>query len=102
MDGICLQVACSLTDSEFQERRRDVLQKVRSAVIEMKELVDGFADQLPSGGEWIDEVANLINLERQCCPFLRLSLIVEPGDGHLWLELTGPEGTKGFLMAAFE
>ncbi|HKZ03429.1 MAG TPA: hypothetical protein VJ180_14400, partial [Pyrinomonadaceae bacterium] len=75
-----LPIACSLTDAELQERRRDVLQKVRNAVVETREL-DGYSYQLPPGEECLAELANLVNLERQCCPFLRLSITVEPDNG---------------------
>jgi hypothetical protein len=44
-----LPVACLLTDSELQERRREVLQKTKSAVTEVKELEDGFAYQFSHG-----------------------------------------------------
>jgi len=30
---------------------------------------------------------------------MRFSLTLEPGDGPLWLEITGPEGTKTFLTS---
>jgi hypothetical protein len=44
----------------------------------------------------------LIQLEHQCCPFLRFSLIVEAGKGPVWLELTGPPATQDFLASIFE
>jgi len=47
-------------------------------------------------------VAQLITFERECCPFLRFNLRLEPANGPLWLELTGPEGTKDFLQSLFE
>ena len=43
MDSLSLPVACSLIDSELQERRRNVLQKVRSVVSEDEEKVKFFA-----------------------------------------------------------
>jgi hypothetical protein len=46
-------------------------------------------------------LAQLITFERECCPFLRFSLRLEPANGPLWLELTGPEGTKVFLQSLF-
>ena len=49
----------------------------------------------------VTELANLVKLEHQCCPFLKFSITVEPGDGPVWLELTGPEGTKEFLAEVF-
>lgn len=94
-----LPIACSLTSAELQERRRTVLQQVRSAVVETVELENGYAYSIP--GEWFAEVAKLIDLERQCCPFLTFTLTVAPGDGPIRLELTGPEGTKEFLEATF-
>jgi hypothetical protein len=94
-------IACNLTDAQLQERRRAVLHKVKNAVIETRELEDGFSYQLPASEEWLAELAHLVNLERQCCPFLRLSITVEPDNGPFWLELTGPPGTKDFLATTF-
>lgn len=99
MDRQSLPVACSLTDAELQQRRETVLEKVRSAVVGTRELDDGYAYRLPANEEWLTTLVNLVNLERQCCPFLRFNIIVEPGDGPLWLELTGPPGTKEFLVS---
>ena len=96
-----LPIACSLTNSELQERRRDVLRKVRSAVTELRELEDGYAYCFPSDEKWLTELTTLVNLERQCCPFLRFRLTVESGNGPIWLEMTGPDGTKDFLATTF-
>lgn len=96
-----LPAACRLTAPELQERRELVLQKVRCAVLEVRELDDGYAYTFPSANEWLSEVASLIDLERQCCPFLRFRLTVEEDDGSLLLEMTGPQGTKEFLTGTF-
>ena len=48
-----LLVVCSLTDSELQERRRDVLQKVRNAVVEVRELENGYAYAFPANADWL-------------------------------------------------
>lgn len=101
MDTMSLPVACSLIDSELQERRRNVLRKVRSAVSEVKELENGFIYRFPSERTWLQELCKLVELEHQCCPFLKFNITVEPGDGPIWLEMTGPDGTKEFLTAIF-
>lgn len=101
MNSLNLPVACSLMDSELQERRRNVLQRVRSVVSEVKELGHGFIYRFPSDGAVITELANLVALEHQCCPFLKFRITVEPGDGPVWLEMTGPQGTKQFLAEVF-
>ena len=96
-----LPVACSLMPAELQDRRRDVLSKIRGAVSEVTELSDGFRYQFAAEAELIPELANLIQLEHECCPFLTFRLTVEPGDGAVLLEMTGPTGTKEFLAEIF-
>ena len=97
-----LPIACNLTSAELQARRRTVLDKVRRAVLEVRELENGYAYAFPAEGNWLREMAGVIDLERQCCPFLRFQLTVEASGGLLWLEMTGPEGTKAFLLSTFE
>src|SRR5438046_9098614 len=96
-----LPVACSLTNAELQERRHDVLQKARSAVAEGRELENGYAYCFPADEKWLAELTTLVSLERQCCRFLRFVITVESGNGPIWLEMTGPEGSKEFLEATF-
>ncbi len=96
-----IPVSCTLTSAELQERRRTILEKVRQAVSEVRELENGYAYSFSADGDWLEKLASLIDLERQCCPFLRFQLTVEAGGGRLWLEMTGPEGTKEFLQVNF-
>ena len=87
--------------AELQERRRNVLSKVLSAVTDTTELENGFQYSFKSEGELIAELGKLIQLENQCCPFLTFRLTVEPEGGSVLLEMTGPEGTKEFLLEVF-
>ena len=96
-----LPIACKLTDPEFQQRRADLLKTFQGALLETKELDDGYAYRFLSEGNWITELAQLITFERECCPFLQFNLRLEPANGPIWLELTGPEGTKDFLQSLF-
>ena len=97
-----LPIACNLTSAELQERRRTVLQKLRDAVVEVKELADGYSYSFTSEVNRFTELADMIDLERQCCPFLQFRVTVAVGNGPLTLEITGPEGTKDFLLSTFE
>ena len=44
-----------------------------------------------------DVTADVIERERSCCRFLQFVLTVPPGDGPFQLDITGPDGTTGFL-----
>ena len=96
-----LPVACNLMPAELQERRRNLLSKVLTAVSERVELENGFQYRFASTGELISEVGRLIQLEHECCPFLTFRLTVEAGVKSVLLEITGPEGTKAFLTDVF-
>jgi hypothetical protein len=96
-----LPVACNLMPAELQERRRNVLSKVLSAVTETTELETGFQYRFRSEGEIVSELGKLVQLEHQCCPFLTFRLTVEPEGGSVLLEMTGPQGTKEFLIEVF-
>jgi len=96
-----IPIACSLSSAELQQRRSEVLLKIKSAVKEVQELDDGYVYCFHSTPERLDDLTNLIALEHACCPFLRFCLTVEPADVGISLELTGPVGTKEFLAALF-
>ncbi len=95
-----LPVACALLETEMQQRRSQTLERVFARVQERRPLDDGYALRFAADNAILAELMQLIQLERQCCAFLRFHLIVEPGHGPVWLELTGPNGTKSFLESA--
>jgi hypothetical protein len=97
-----LPIACSLSESEFQERRNGLIRRAGEAVLEVKELAEGYAYRFPPDQRWFIELANLVSLERQCCPFLKFSIQLGPGEGPIWLEISGPPGTKDFLNSLFK
>jgi hypothetical protein len=97
-----LPVACTLSERELAERRADLLTHLRRHRQEARWLSDGVALRFPSGPSVIAVLAEFVRLESQCCPFLRFQLTVEPGGGPVWLELSGPAGTRDFLAGEFE
>jgi hypothetical protein len=102
MNSSGLPIACNLNDAEFRERRGDLLNTFQRVLLETRELDAGYAYRFPSDGNWIAELAQLITFERACCPFLSFTLRIEPANGPLWLDLTGPDGTKDFLRSLLE
>ena len=102
MTSTDLPIACNLTDPEFQRRRANLLETFQGAILETKEIAEGYAYRFLADGNWIIELARLITFERECCPFLKFNLRIEPANGPVWLELTGPEGTREFLQTLFD
>jgi hypothetical protein len=87
---------------EQQERWMVVGLQLYAAVQEVQELPDGYAFRLPSDAEMLLLVAEDLNFERLCCPFIHFTLDIAPNGAPFWLRFTGGEGVKEFLRINFE
>jgi hypothetical protein len=96
MDESQTPLACTLSRVEFESMREGLLPGLLAKA-------DG-KESIPTGFRWtfnspdlIREAAVVIESERRCCGFLRFVLTVEPGEGPMFFEVTGPSGTEDFL-----
>jgi hypothetical protein len=92
-----LPVACTLTPADLAARRGSLLPGLAASAIGSSPVDGGLAWQFNFEQGLLPAIALVIEAEHRCCPFLRFALTVEPGDGPVTLEVTGPEGTKEFL-----
>ena len=93
-------VACNLDALTPGERRRrqDLAGVMQSTVGAIRELPDGFAICF-SPSVPLADIRELMELEGRCCSFLTLHLIEDPENPCL--RLSGPPGTKEFLLETF-
>jgi hypothetical protein len=96
-----IPIVCTLSDAEFRERERVVLEKIRAAVVDAVETDEGFVFTFPSDDDSFAALNEFIVVERRCCPFLDFKMTVPRGAGLIQLELSGPEGAKDFIAANF-
>src|SRR5688572_3670125 len=94
-----LPIACTLTPGNLRARRTELLPGLVARALERQDLPDGFLWRFKATPETIQVVAATIGAEHHCCAFLRFEMTVEPGDGPLWLRVTGPPGTRELLAS---
>jgi hypothetical protein len=94
-----LPVACTLGPAALKARREGLLAGLVRSAERHEELADGHRLRFGVSSEVIRLIGRAIDAERQCCRFLRFRLTIEPDEGPILLELTGPEGTRDFLSA---
>jgi hypothetical protein len=94
-----LPIACELSPAELEARRQGLLPGLLAQASEQMELADGFRWRFAPSTEVLMTAVKTIDAERQCCRFLKFALTVEPDAGDVWLEVTGPEGTREFLSS---
>lgn len=92
-----LPIACELAVEELQARREGLLPGLLAQAAERVALPNGFRWRFAPSTEVLMAAVKTIDAERQCCRFLRFDLTVEPNLGDVWVEVTGPDGTKEFL-----
>ncbi len=90
--------SCRLAGAEFRDRvtaSKRVLHSAQSR----DELRGGYAFQFEASSERLHQLAELIDAERQCCPFLTFVLQVPAQKNVLTLEIKGPKGAKRLIPA---
>lgn len=102
MDRSDLPIVCSLTPEALEARRQGLLSELLDLAEDRELLPQGMRLRFPAAPATLSAVARAVEAERQCCRFLRFSITVEPDDGPIVLELTGPPGTGEFLAGLFD
>ena len=64
-----------------------------------RELANGFAFEFDRTAETLREVAEFVEFESKCCPFVDSTVRVLSGGRGVVLEMTGREGVKEMLAA---
>jgi hypothetical protein len=95
--------ACNLKAISAADRPRysELVKRVRSAILNRREISNGYAFKLDNNTVTLPEAAEWISMERLCCPFLTFQLSAQGNQADWILTLTGPEGVKPLLDAEF-
>jgi hypothetical protein len=97
-----LPIVCTLTPEALRARREGLLSELLRQAQGHEELPHGHRLRFAPTGETLLNIARAVDAERQCCRFLRFGITVEPDGGAIFLELSGPPGTREFVAALLE
>jgi hypothetical protein len=97
-------LTCNLDGIPAQERARytELFETLCHAIRDKRELPDGYALLLDPAQFSMDQALEWTKLERECCPFLETQVRWDMENGPVWLDLTGPEGVKDFILDEFK
>lgn len=88
-----------LSPDELRAKREELIPGLLKRADQITELENGCRLRFASRPGLLDELAGAIEQERTCCSFLRFQIVVEPNDGPIVFEVTGPAGTREMLRA---
>ena len=92
-----IPIACALPPDEFGARRDDLLPGLLRRSTASVETAAGFSYRFESAPDLLTAIALVLQRERDCCRFFRFVVTLEPDLGPIWLDVSGPPGTKAFL-----
>jgi len=69
---------------------------------QIEALAEGYRLGFAASTDALQAITAMIDAERQCCRFLRFQLTIEPDEGPVVLDVTGPPGTRDFLAAVLD
>jgi hypothetical protein len=94
-------IACNLTEAQMRERRLEVLEPFRAQTHRSELLPNGIAYTLEISQDTLVNLAQLVDLERRCCPFLSFAIIIKAADSAIRLEITGPPEAQAMIADFF-
>lgn len=97
-----LPIVCTLGPAALQARRDDLLGGLVRRADERLDLPHGYRVRFTAADNILPALAKIIEVERQCCRFLTFQVTIEPDGGPIWLEFTGPPGTREFLAGMLD
>jgi hypothetical protein len=96
-------LACNLKAFTPEEKVawRNLIDEVRRAESPINELSNGYVFRIDITKVSITRLAEWVDLERKCCPFLDFQVSLHGANGDLSLALTGRQGVKEFISVDF-
>jgi hypothetical protein len=94
-----LPIICTLTPADLRTRRSGLLSDLLRRAESHEQLSEGYRLRFAPSSETLSTIARTVDAERQCCRFLRFGITVEPDEGPIILDLSGPPGTREFVEA---
>ena len=90
------------TFSARERHRYDALvSQLRDAVLERRELPDGWSFHVRARGGNVAKLGEWMQLERRCCSFFDFALEWKSGDADPWVTVRGPGEAKAILGKAW-
>jgi arsenate reductase len=97
-----LPIACTLTPDALRARQQGLLAGLLRRAEGRDLTAEGLRLRFAAADDTLSTIARAVDAERQCCRFLRFAITVEPDGGPMFLEVTGPPGTREFVAGLLE
>ena len=95
-------LTCKLTTPELRQRKATVITSLKGQMLAKKELKNGYSYKFVGTDKMVDELAEFVKTERECCDFFTFNLSISGDKSEVWLKITGPKGAKDFIRTELD
>lgn len=88
---------CSLSPADLAARRHELIPGLFKRASRVDDVENGLRFDFESKPGLLADLSRIMEQERDCCSFLRIRVTMEPGEGPVTFEVTGPKGTGDML-----
>jgi hypothetical protein len=89
--------ACKLSPTELAARRQQLIPGLFQRAQKVEDIPSGLRFHFASAPGLLPDLARIMQQEQDCCSFLRIQLTMEPSEGPVTFDVTGPDGTAAML-----
>ena len=90
-------VACSLNTAELARRQEELRTGLLSLANRVERLGGGLRWHFTTSPNLLSRLGAILDAERQCCRFLRITITADANLGEIAVAITGPPGTVDVL-----
>ena len=87
----------ALSPAELAARRQKLIPGLFNRAKKVEDIPNGLRFTFAGKPGLLADLARIMDQERDCCSFLRISVTTEPREGPVTFEVTGPKGTAEML-----
>ena len=89
--------SCKLSPEQRAARRHELIPGLFQRAEKVEDIPKGLRFRFASKPGLLTDLARIMDQEQDCCSFLRIQLTMEPSEGPVTFEVTGPDGTGDML-----
>ena len=89
--------SCKLSPEQLAAQRHELIPGLFKRADKVEDIKNGLRFHFKSEPGLLTDLARIMEKEHDCCSFLRMQVTMEPSEGPVTFEVTGPEGTAEML-----
>jgi hypothetical protein len=95
--AVSTATSCKLSPAQLAARRHELIPGLFARADKVEEIPHGLRFHFAARPGLLADLAHIMEQERDCCSFLRMTVTMAASEGPVTFDVTGPRGTARML-----